>query len=108
LAEWQNNELAGITDIVYIVASHADVNGDSVEPSEMAAWETELGFTADELVIDDNRDLMDTYMDANPGPQYTQAVTVIVDKNMEIQKVGGTYDTDHDENLQLLLDLAAE
>lgn len=108
MAEWQDNELAGIDDIAYLIASHADVNGESVEPAELLAWQQEHGFEADALLTDDGRVLMDTYMDANPGPEYTQAVTVIIDQEMNIHKVGGTYDTDHQENLALLLELVAQ
>ena len=108
MAGWQNNELSGYDNISYIIASHADIDGQSVEPNELLAWQGEHGFEADHLLIDQNRSLMDTYMQANPGPNYTQAVTVIIDKNMQIRKVGGTYDTDHNANLQLLIDLANE
>jgi hypothetical protein len=105
LAEWQQNELAGIDDIAYLIASHADIDGNSVEPAEIEAWQLEHGFEADALLIDQGQALMNTYTAANPGPNYTQAVTVIIDRDMVIHKVGGTYDTDHEANLQLLLDL---
>jgi len=108
LAEWQDNELAGIDNIAYAIAAHADVDGNSVEPEEMLAWALEHGFSADHLLIDENREVMDAYFEANPGPKYTQAVTVIIDKNMVIRKVGSTYDTEHEANLELLLELVDE
>ena len=108
MAEWQDNELAGIEDMAYVVASHADVYKGSVEAEEIELWPLQHGFFYDHLLIDDGRKVMDAYFDANPGPKYTQAVTVIIDKNMVIRKVGSTYDTEHDENLTLLLELIDE
>ena len=108
MAEWQNNELAGINDIAYVVAAHADFDKGTVEPEDIELWPLQHGFSYDHLLIDEGREVMDAYFDANPGPKYTQAVTVIIDKNMVIRKVGSTYDTDHDANLDLLLELIEE
>ena len=107
MAQWQNNELAGL-DIHYIVTSHADYNGGSIEANEILAWPNEHGFTYDSLLLDNGQVIMNQYTSANPGPNYTQAVTVIIGKDMRIRKVGGTYDTNHNENLQLLLQLVNE
>ena len=108
MAEWQNAELAGETDVSYLIASHADVNRDTVEGSEIEAWPVQHGFSYDALLLDNGRNIIDRYVDANPGPNYTEAVTVIIDKQMRIRHVGGTYEEANDDNLELILELLAE
>ena len=108
MAEWQQNELAGVEDIAYIVGSHADVNRGSVEGNEILQWPEQHGFYADALVLDNGRNIIDMYIDANPGPTYTEAVTVVIDKQMRIRKVGGTYEEADESNLELMLQLLNE
>ena len=93
---------------MYIVGSHADVNRNSVEGSEILMWPEQHGFYADALVLDNGRNIIDMYIDANPGPTYTEAVTVVFDKEMRIRKVGGTYEAADDSNLELMLQLVDE
>ena len=109
MAEWQQNELKGKTDIAYLIASHADGMKGSIEPEDIELWPLQHGFTFDHLLLDEGRVLLDTYFEANPDiGKNTQAVTVIIDKNMVIRKVGSTYDKNHDENLELILKLLEE
>ena len=108
MGEWQDGELASEEDVAFLIAAHADVNRDSVEAEEIEAWPVQHGFDYDALLLDNGRIIMDRYIDANPGQTYTQAVTVIIDKNMRIRHVGGTYDEANDENLDLILELLAE
>jgi hypothetical protein len=118
LAEWQKNELAGLPQIAYVVAMTEDGNKKYPEPNDAIAWKNELGFASDALLLDPDvtpegmkipAAVMSQYVAANPGPKYTEAITVILDKEMRIRKVGGTYeDTTNDSNLELLLQLANE
>ena len=107
MAEWQNDELSGLDNIVYIIAIQEDARGDEPDGDDLLRWQEEHGFRADALVLDGDRRLMDAYIRDNPGPTYSQAITVIFDTEMRIRRVGGTYDTNHDQNLALLLELAA-
>jgi len=108
LAEWQNEELAGETGIAYLIGSHADVNRQTVEANEIEMWPVQHGFSYDALLLDNGRNIIDRYVAANPGQTYTEAVTVIIDKQMRIRHVGGTYDPANDDNLDLLLELLEE
>ena len=108
MGDWQKNELAGEEDIVYLVAMHANSQKETPSSTDLLHWQDELDFYGDEMLLDYNRVVMDTYMDANPGPKYTQAVTVIIARDMTIRYVGGTYETDHSANLDLVLDILAE
>ena len=108
MAAWQQSELSGLDNIAYVVAMHEDYNGGPPDKADFEAWVNEHGFRADALLIDADRAVIDAFMLANPGPKYTEAVTVVLDQQMRIRRVGGTYDTEHDKNLELLLQLAAE
>lgn len=108
MAEWQDAELAGFDDIAYVVAMHADTDNGPADPEDLELWQTYHGFEADALLMDNGRNVIDGYIDANPGPTYTEAVTVIIDKEMRIRHVGGTYDKDDQSNLELLIELANE
>ncbi len=108
MAQWQEEELVGATGISYLVGSHEDATGNEPDGAELRGWQEQLGFEADALLLDRDRRILDAYIDANPGPRYTEAVTVILDRRGVIRRVGSTYDTDHDGNLELLLELLAE
>lgn len=108
MAEWQNDELAGEQGVAYLIASHADVNRDTVEANEIELWPQQHGFSYDALLLDNGRNIIDRYVDANPGQTYTEAVTVIIDKEMRIRHVGGTYDEADNSNLELIEELLAE
>ena len=94
--------------MAYIVAAHADVDGGTVEADEIEKWPLQHGFDYDALLIDNGRTVMDRYVEANPGQTYSQVVTVIIDKNMRIRRVGGTYDEADDGDLELIQQLLAE
>jgi hypothetical protein len=108
LAEWQNQQLAGLDDIAYLVAMNEDVDGDEPDGDDLSRWRQHHGFEADALLLDPDWLVMDSYAEANAGQTYTQAITVIIDKQMRIRHVGGTYASDHDANLAMLLQLAQE
>ena len=108
MAEWQNNELAGQTGIAYVVSMHENLERQDPVPENLDRWKSEIGFNAHAAVLDYGRAVIDAYIEANPGPRYTEAVTVIIDKNMRIRRVGGTYDLDHEVNLALMQELLAE
>ena len=108
MGEWQRNELAGETDLAYVIVMHANLESQPPTPSNLDRWQSELNFTADAMLLDPGRSVIDEYINANPGPLYTQAVTVILDRDMVIRKVGSTYDTDHSVNLALLQEILAE
>lgn len=108
MGEWQKNELAGEEDIVYLVAMHANTQKQTPTSTDLAIWQMELDFFGDEMLLDYDRVVMDSYMDANPGPKYTQAVTVIIDRDLRIRYVGGTYETEHEVNLEMVLEILAE
>ncbi len=107
MAEWQDNELAG-ADINYVIGAHADVNGNSIEPEEIVLWPAQHGFDYTALVLDHNRVIADAYIDANPGPQFTQAVVIVLDAEMRIVEIRGTYDEDDQGTLDLLLQLSQQ
>ena len=83
---------------------HANMQKQTPTATDLGTWQTELDFYGDEMLLDYGRVVMDSYMDANPGPKYTQAVTVIIDRDLRIRYVGGTYETDHEANLEFLLE----
>ena len=83
-------------------------NADSVEAEEILQWQQVRGFEADLLVLDNGRVVMDQYIDANPGQNFTQSVSVIFDQEMRIRDLDGTYVEDDDSDLQLLIDLASQ
>ncbi len=105
---WQKNQLKDAEDLVYLIAMHADKQKGPPSSFALDRWQQELDFYGDAMLLDFGREVMDAYMDANPGPKYTQAVTVIIDRDLTIRRVGGTYDTKHKVNLDLLLELLAE
>ncbi len=108
MGAWQKNELKDAEDIVYLIAMHADKQKNPPSSFALDRWQEELDFFGDEMLLDYGRKVMDAYMDANPGPKYTQAVTVILDRNLKIRRVGSTYDTNHQVNLDKILELLAE
>jgi hypothetical protein len=108
LGDWQRNELAGASDLAVLVAMHENKDKQPPVPANLDRWQAELDFSADAMLLDYGRVVIDAYMDANPGPRYTQAITVFIDKHMRIRYVGGTYEVDLDANLQLLQELLAE
>ena len=55
MAEWQQNELKGKTDIAYLIASHADGMKGSIEPEDIELWPLQHGFTYDHLLLDEGR-----------------------------------------------------
>ncbi|MEQ9321753.1 MAG: hypothetical protein RIF41_21475 [Polyangiaceae bacterium] len=105
MAEWQDNELAGL-DIAYVIGGHSDVDGNSIEADEIVNWPAQHGFDYSALVLDNGRVIADNYIDANPGPTFTEAVVIVLDAEMRIVQIRGTYDQDDDSTLQLLLQLA--
>ena len=80
MGEWQRNELAGETDIVYVIAMHENLENQVPTADNFDRWQSELNFEADARLLDPARSIIDQYIDANPGPLYTQAVTVILDR----------------------------
>jgi len=112
LGNWQNGGALDGLDIVYLIAMQnggATIGSDA--PPTVAAleqWVQELDFTATHLLLDPDWSVLNRYWDANPGGTYSQAVTVIIDKKMKIRRVGDTYDTNHQVNLELLQQLVNE
>jgi len=103
--------LAGETDIVYVISMHENAERQVPTPANLERWQDELNFAGDIMLLDYEREVIDGYIDANPGPRYTQAVTVFIDRHMRIRKVGATYensDEDHAANLALLQQLLLE
>lgn len=105
MGEWQNNELSNYDDIVYLIGMWQNKEGGEPVSSNLDRWEDELDFTASGMVLDYGQGVMDLYADANPGPSYTNAVTVIIDRQGVIHAVKGTYDEDHAATLSLLQEL---
>ena len=108
MGEWQNAELSGQTEIAYVIGMWQNLDGGEPLPSNLQRWSDELGFFADGLVLDYGQGVMNEYADANPGPSYTNAVTVVIDKQGVIRAVKGTYDSTEDETLELLRQLALQ
>ena len=63
---------------------HANMQKQTPTATDLGTWQTELDFYGDEMLLDYGRVVMDSYMDANPGPKYTQAVTVIIDRDLTV------------------------
>ena len=108
MGEWQNKELAGETEIAYVMGLWQNLEGAVPTADNLDRWESDLGFQATEMVLDYNQEVMSQYEAANPALTVTNAVTVIIDKQGIIRSVTGTYDSDHEATLNLLLELAAE
>ena len=97
MGEWQRNELAGEEDIVYLIAMTENCASSPAAPSELADWQAELDFEAI-LMTDPAREVWDAYAEANDcgptpvgGPGCSNAVTVLIDKQMRIRQFGETY-----------------
>lgn len=107
MGEWQRGELEGL-DIAYVAGLWQNKDGNEPVGSDLERWQAELNFTADVGVLDYAQQVFQHYANANPGPSYTNAVTVIIDRRGVIRDVKGTYDTDEAGTLALLQQLAAE
>ncbi len=106
MGEWQRNELSGHSDIVYLIGMWQNIDGGEPVASDLGRWEDDLDFTTTEMVLDYGQGVMNLYADANPGPTYTNAVTVVIDQQGVIRTVKGTYDTDDEGTLALLQELS--
>ncbi|MEM6991381.1 MAG: hypothetical protein AAF721_12810 [Myxococcota bacterium] len=108
MGEWQNGELAGNKDIVYLIGMWQNLEGGEPVGSNLQRWQDEVGFTGTAMLLDYGMSLMNEYADANPGPQYTNSLTVMIDKTGVIRDVNGTYEEEEAATLALLQQLAAE
>ena len=102
MASWQRDQLKGLDDIAYVVAAHADQDGDEADGDDLLRWKEGHGFSADALLIDDGRHVIDAYINDNPDHSNNESITVIIDKQMRIRRVG------NNQNLSLLLELSDE
>ncbi len=102
MGSWQRDQLADETDIAYLISMHENKWFDTPRPRDMAEWADALSFEADAFLLDPGRDIIDAYVGANPDRRFTEAVTVVIDRNLRIRFVGGTYDTGHERNLTLI------
>ncbi len=100
MGEWQKdpNALQGNDDIVYLVAMTENCASSPATAGELAPWQAELDFDA-VLMTDPLRDVYNAYADANNceptspgGPGCSNAVTVLIDKEMRIRHFGATYE----------------
>lgn len=87
---------------------YEDRDFNPADAGDLARWRAQLAFEADAMLIDPGRALMDRYVAANPGPLYTQAITVLLDRALRIRFVGGTYDEDHANTLEVVQMLVSE
>ena len=109
MGEWQEDELKAATEMVVVLALHADKVRQEPTAAAGDRWQAELGFTADVIVMDYGRRITDLYQDANASAgRMTQAVRVFIDKTMKIRFVGSTYDVDPAGDLATLQELLAE
>ena len=90
------------------MAMHADQDKGPPTALALDRWQEELDFYGTAMMLDFDREVLDDYIDANPGPKYTQAITLIIDKHMRIRRVGSTYENDHQLNLDTIYALMAE
>lgn len=107
MGEWQQGELAGNDDIVYLIGLWQNLEGGEPVGSNLDRWQDEVGFTGTAMMLDYGKVVFDLYAQANPGPTYSNAVTVIIDKEGVIADVKGTYETDEAGTLALLTELSA-
>ena len=99
MGEWQRDELAGEDDIVYLTAMTENCGGAPASASELEPWQAELNFES-VLLTDPAREIYNAYAEANDcqmgggpgGPGCSNAVTVLIDKNMVVRYFGRTYE----------------
>ena len=126
--------LAGQPDVEFLVAMTENCNSQPATAAELPDWQSELNFDA-VLMTDPGRDVYTDYAVANNcmsgggvgGPGCSNAVSVIIDKQMVIRHFGTTYECGRgegscgstpeipdetaeclDQTLNLMLDLLAE
>lgn len=87
----------GRDDIVYLVAMTENCSGQPATGRELADWQSELEFEG-VLITDPARDVYNAYADANDceptmpgGPGCSNAVTVLIDRDMRVRYFGSTY-----------------
>ena len=97
MGEWQRGPLQGEEDIAYLVAMTENCSSQSATADELPAWQSELMFDA-VLMTDPVREVYQQYADANGcedsppgGPGCSNAVSVLIDKQMRIRHFGTTY-----------------
>lgn len=84
--------------MVYLVAMTENCDGQPATGSELADWQAELGFEG-VLVTDPAREVFDAYAEANAceagggpgGDGCSNAITVLIDKQMRVRYFGSTY-----------------
>ena len=100
MGEWQRNPeaLQGEEDIAYLIGMTENCTRQPATASELPDWQSELDFEA-VLMTDPARMVYGAYADANDcpdgggvgGPGCTNAVSVIIDKQMRVREFGTTY-----------------
>lgn len=99
MGDWQRDAqaLQDQEGIVYLVAMTENCDGQPATAAELPDWQSELNFEA-VLMTDPGRDVWSAYADANGcensppgGDGCSNAVTVLIDRQMQVRYFGATY-----------------
>ncbi len=102
MASWLKNEWAGEENIRLLYVAKSDDSGigteNSVEPDELKMFRAKFGLATDSRAIwlDGDREsggyaVWDKFVAANPF-NYTAGIPMVIDKEMRIRDISGTYE----------------
>jgi hypothetical protein len=104
LASWLKGEWADEDKLRVLLVAKSDDSGigtgESVEPEELKAFQAKFGLTGDDRTfwLDGDQEsggfaTWNKFVDANPY-NYTAGIPMIIDKEMKIREISGTYEWD--------------